>query len=248
MAKISIDINYIKDSLDNIGYVVSDLIERENQGINWQIKFSNSGAVVTVYDTNNKGNSVVNGKPEADEGIRLKKLVDGLKCKEINIDPINKDIVGLINSQTEGSYYDFKQQWYETGKNGDFLHDVLCLANNTENRDAFLIVGVTDTYDVIGVDDWARSNDILDFFKSKKFSGGQIPQIELKKIYYKFIKIDVLQIKATKDVPFFLEEKYRDVGTQIYTRIGDTNTPKNEQASYHDIEKLWEIHFSCKRD
>lgn len=248
MAKVTVDIEHIKNSLSNVGYVISDVIERDNKGTNWQIKFSNSNAIVTVYDTNHKNNTVVNGKPEANEAILLKELVEGFKRKEIMVDPINKDIVELINSQKEGAYYDFKQQWCEAKKNGDLLHDILCLANNTENRDAFLIVGVTDTYEVIGVADWKKSNDILDFLKSKKFAGGHIPQIELKKIYYKFMKIDVLQIVASSDVPFFLEEKYKDVGTQIYTRIGDTNTPKNQRANYRDIEKLWETHFSSRRD
>lgn len=54
MAKISIDINYIKDSLEKMGYVISDCVERENNGSFWQFKFSNSSAIVSVYDTNNK--------------------------------------------------------------------------------------------------------------------------------------------------------------------------------------------------
>ena len=40
-----------------------------------------------------------------------------------------------------------------------------------------------------------------------------------------------------------LAEKYKDIGIQIYTRVGDTNTPKNECANYSDVEKLWRIHF-----
>lgn len=246
MAKVSIDIQYIKEALENIGYVISDSIERENNGKNWQFKFSNSGAIVTVYDTNKKRNTVVNGKCEKGEQNALKELVDGLKCKEIFIDNINKDIVTLINSKSEGFYYDFKQQWYTEKKKGDLLHDILCLSNNTENRTAFLIIGVNDKYDAIGVEDWKKENDINDFLKSKKFAGDHIPQIELKKVYYKHFKIDVLVIKSSLDVPYFLTERYEKVGTQIYTRIGDTNTPINESASYSDIERLWEIHFSHK--
>ena len=40
-----------------------------------------------------------------------------------------------------------------------------------------------------------------------------------------------------------LEEPYKGIGTQIYTRVGDTNTPKNEMASYNDVKQLWRIHF-----
>ncbi len=246
MAKVTIDIDYVKESLNKLGYVISDFIKRENNGTNWQIKFSNSGASVTIYDTNIKKNTVVNGRCEDGEKDSLKIIVDEIKCKELSIDPINETIVGFINSQKETSQYDFKQQWQTPSKDGDLLHDILCMANNENNEDAYLIIGVTDNYKVIGVKEWKKSNDIIDFLRSKKFAGGNIPEVELKKVYYKHYKIDVLKINRSFNVPFFLTEKYRDVGTQIYTRIGDTNTPKTEMANYSVIEKLWNIHFTGK--
>lgn len=48
MPKINVDLDYIKNGLTNIGYIISDIDVRENNGRNWQIKFSNSGAVVTI--------------------------------------------------------------------------------------------------------------------------------------------------------------------------------------------------------
>ena len=243
MAKISIDFENVKQALTEIGYEISDCIERENSGINWQLKFHNSGASVTVYDTNTKKNSVVNGKCEDGEGAALKEIVDGLKCKEISIDPLNALIVSYINSKQEGVHYDFKQEWHSASKEADLLHDILCLANNTNNADAYLIVGVTDSYDVVGVAEWRKSNEIFDYLRSKKFAGNHTPEIQLHKVYYKHHKIDVVEIKSSKNVPFYLTEKYRDVGVQIYTRVGDTNTPKNECANYNDVEALWRIHF-----
>ena len=243
MAKVSIDIDYVKDALSQIGYVISDCIERENNGLNWQLKFSNSGACVTIYDTNTKRNTVVNGKCEDGEQEALKELVDGLKCKEISVDTLNELIVSLINSKREESYYDFKEQWHGEGQSGDLLHDILCLANNVENRDAYLIVGVKDNFDVIGVDEWRKTNEIYDFLRSQPFSGGHIPEVELRRMYYKQFKIDVLLIRSSKDVPFFLNKVTREVGLQVYTRVGDTNTPKNQAADYNDVERLWKIHF-----
>lgn len=245
MAKVSIDLEYVKDALTQIGYVISDCIERENNGKNWQIKFSNSGACVTIYDTNTRKNTVVNGKCVEGEIDALKEIVDGIKCKELTIDPINKKIIDCINSHREEDYYDFKLEWYSTGKDGDFLHDLLCLANNETNRDAYLIIGVADNYEVLGVEEWKKSNDIFDFLRSKKFAGGKIPDIELRKIYYKHLKVDVLVIHHSHNVPYYLSEKYKNVGTQIYTRVGDTNTPKNEIASYRVVEHLWKIHFEA---
>lgn len=244
MAKISIDIDNIKKSLSDIGYEISDCITRENNGTNWQIKFHNSGAIVTIYDTNTPNNTVVNGKCDDEEKRSLKEIVDGLKHKTIEIDEHNPMIVELINSRKEGSYYDFKQQWHSVPKDADLLHDILCLANNIDNIDAYLIVGVTDTYEVIGVGDWRKSNEVVDYLKSKHFAGNHMPKFDLLKIYFKHHKIDVLWIKRSNRVPFYISEKYRDVKAHhIYTRVGDTNTPKDESASYNDIEKLWRIHF-----
>ena len=164
--------------------------------------------------------------------MSLKEIVDGLKCKELFIDSINRTIVSYVNSKQEASHYDFKQEWHSAGKEADLLHDILCLANNTDNSDAFLIVGVSDSNEVLGVKEWKKSNELFDFLRNKPFAGDKIPDIHLHKLYYKYHKIDVVEIKSSKDVPFFLAEKHRDVGIQIYTRVGDTNTPKNETANY----------------
>lgn len=260
MSKITVDINYVKDSLKKIGYIVSDCVEGYNNGRNWQLKFSNSSAIVTIYDTNNTENSVVNGKLEPKEGEKLKEIVDKIKCKELQIDPLNEEIIKLINNKQEADYYDYKFQWHEN--NGDLLHDILCLSNNIGNKDAYLIIGVADNGDVVGINEGKKTNEIYDFLKSKKFAGDHIPQVEVKRIFYKYKKIDVLVCKSSKYVPFYLVEEYKKnyadnkecannkkiannkvCAYYIYTRVGDTNTPKTEHANYADVEKLWRIHF-----
>ena len=243
MAKVTIDINGVKNGLENIGYIVSDFEERDNNGKNWQFKFSNSGASVTVYDTNNKHNSVVNGKCETDEKEKLKVIIDKLKCKELEIDTLNKEIVTLINSKHEGAYYDFKKEWNKDKKE-DLLHDILCLSNNVERKDAYLIVGVQDDYNVVGVDDWKKSNEIYDFICNVKFAGDNRPDVELKQIYYMYHKVDVLVCKKSDKCPFFLKEPYNNkVFPYIYTRTGDKNTPKNQNANYADIMRLWKYNI-----
>ena len=119
MSKITIDIEYVKDCLSEIGYQISDCIEKENNGKFWQIKFHNSGAIVNIYDTNNKNNTCVNGKCEGEENKELKELVDNIKCKRIEIDSINSEIVNLINSKKEDENYDFKREWYDSANQGD---------------------------------------------------------------------------------------------------------------------------------
>lgn len=244
MSKINIDLNYIKEGLTNIGYVISDFDEKENNGKYWQIKFSNSGAIVTIYDTNKLRNSVVNGRPDPGEKEMLKTIVDGLKCKELTVEPLNKKIVDLINSHKEDFYYDFKviphkDMWR-------LLHDILCLSNNTENKEAYLIFGVEDsTHEVVGITpDELKSNNIYDSLKKKEFAGGYEPKIDIQIMYYKYKKIGVIICKSSPNVPFYLTKRYHEVRAyHIYTRVGDTNTPIDEQASYADVEKLWRIHF-----
>lgn len=106
-----------------------------------------------------------------------------------------------------------------------------------------MIVGVTDSGEIEGLNEWRKSNEVYDYLRSKEFAGGIMPEIELRQAYYTYHKIDVLIIKQSKYVPFYLKKQYRGIGVQIYTRVGDTNTPRNEVACYSDVEKLWRIHF-----
>ena len=48
-----------------------------------------------------------------------------------------EEILELISLKQEGAYWDFKKEWYEEGKQPDLLHDIICMSNNLENRDAY---------------------------------------------------------------------------------------------------------------
>lgn len=172
----------------------------------------------------------------------LKQIIDDIKAKEFVVDPLNEEIISLIRSRKEDYYYDFKREFHK--KDEDLLFDIICLSNNLENRDAYLIIGVTDDFEVIGVNEECKSNNILDLMKNKKFAGDFKPEIEFRYINYKYKKLMVIKCKATKHVPYYLVERFgRIKDNTIYTRIGDTNTPRDRSASYNEIEKLWRIHF-----
>ena len=53
-----------------------------------------------------------------------------------------EEILKLICLKQEGPYWDFKRQWYEDGHEGDMLLDIICMANNLVNHDAYIIIGV----------------------------------------------------------------------------------------------------------
>lgn len=82
------------------------------------------------------------------------------------------EISELINLRTEGDYWDFKLKWHEN--NADLLHDIICMANNLVNRDAYIIIGVSDSKNpdgvrVQGVAEAGRKNqqNLIDFLKDK---------------------------------------------------------------------------------
>lgn len=122
MTKITVDIEHIKDQLKKIGYEISDCIQRENNGLNWQLKFNNSGACVTIYDSNNVKNTVVNGRVNQEEKVILKHIIDDIKAKEFVVDPLNEEIISLIRSRKEDYYYDFKRQFHK--RDEDLLYNM----------------------------------------------------------------------------------------------------------------------------
>lgn len=161
-----------------------------------------------------------------------------------------EEIIDLIELKKEGNYWDFKEYWHDN--NADLLHDIICFANNLANRDSYIIIGVEDkSYTITDVkNDPNRKNqqNIIDFLKSKKFIGGIRPDIEVKTIEIQNCEIDILIIKNSFNTPYFLLEDYRDNSKvvkkhSIYTRIGDTNTPKDNIADINHIEYLWKKRF-----
>lgn len=56
------------------------------------------------------------------------------------------EVLQLISLKQEGSYWDFKGECYPKGKEkrADLVHDILAMANNLENRDAYIIIGIDE--------------------------------------------------------------------------------------------------------
>lgn len=163
---------------------------------------------------------------------------------------LETNIKELINSKREDDHWDFKEQWHDN--KSDLLHDIICLANNRADRDAYLIFGVRDkTYEIIGIEnDLNRKNQqkIIDFLKNIPFVSGIRPSIEVKTIMIENHELDILIVKNSYDTPYFLLKDYSDKGKivkrySIYTRVKDTNTPKDSIADINQIEFLWKKRF-----
>lgn len=181
----------------------------------------------------------------------------------IRDDDLKETIYDLICSKTEGENWDFKEYpyfYFKEGKDNkkdkrvDLLHDIICMANNVKNQDAYIIIGVSDKAVIKGVSQfteaerWKQEN-YQDFVRSKKWAGDYKPDVEFRTIELCEKEIDVLIIHASDKVPFYLEEDVKIEkqpkirANYIYTRKGAQNTPFNESASIHDIEILWKHRF-----
>jgi hypothetical protein len=166
---------------------------------------------------------------------------------------LKSEIESVISSKREGEYWDFKEQYHNN--KADLLHDIICMANNRADRDGYIIFGVSDNYELTGIqNDENRKNqqNIIDFLKGKKFSGGIRPTIELVTMSIEGKQIDVLIIKNSLDTPYFIIEDYNDHkrrvrANYIYTRIGDTNTDIDKSADINHIEYLWRKRFLLNR-
>lgn len=171
-----------------------------------------------------------------------------------------KEIVALINRKQEGGYWDFKQQWHEN--KAELLHDIICLANNLENRDAYIIFGVKDeTCEIVGVNkkDANRKNTakIVDLLRNGKFFVGDIrPMARVETITIGEKELDILIVENSHNTPFRLEKDFPNtdknsqkkklktvLAKNVYTRVQDTNTPINMTADPDKEEKLWRKRF-----
>lgn len=171
---------------------------------------------------------------------------------------LSEVIQNLVGLQTEGDHWDFKEMWHSN--KADLIHDIICMANNQIGRDAYIIIGVSDSKSadgvkIKGVSDANRKDQqhLIDFFRDKKFAGGVRPEVYLQTLNLfddngAEQPVDVIIIKHTAKTPYFLTENFRDRDREvragyIYTRIGDTNTAIDSFADLDKIEYLWRKRF-----
>lgn len=156
---------------------------------------------------------------------------------------------------TEGEYWDFKEKPYfyegqskeeKNKKKNDLLHDIICMANNLSNRDAYIIMGIQDKpIKITGVKQFSNKwtqEKYQDFLQNLTWAGDMIPTVEFRTINDG--DLDVLIIKKSNKIPFYITKKYSKVReNQVYVRKGSKNTAIDSQAEIGDIEKLFEFRF-----
>lgn len=165
---------------------------------------------------------------------------EGLKIKQ----ELLRKILSLISIKAEGDCWDYKQEWHED--NEKLIHDILCFSNTVHNEDCYLIFGVADSGEIIGLTATSpnRKNQaqVLDLLSNTSFAGDCVPKISLQTIKVDDKDIDVLTVHNSFDVPFYLKSKAKRfhilIDGYVYSRIEDRNTPINQNSSIHQIELL----------
>lgn len=161
----------------------------------------------------------------------------------------------LISLQHEGDYWDFKRQWHDNA--AELVRDIICMANSPADGEKYIIIGVDEenAYDLVDITkDEKRKNTskLNSLLRNVKFVGGMRPFVRVESIMISRKLIDLIVIENSENTPFVLSEDYssgahgkRKTVKQgnIYTRIGDTNTPFDKTADNDIAEKLWRRRF-----
>jgi hypothetical protein len=111
-------------------------------------------------------------------------------------------ISSLISKKAEGLWWDFKQKFHD--QLFDLLHDIICLANVIHEGERYLVFGISDDFDVIGLDIENRSftqADILDYLRKQPFAENTPPKIKLEFLNYQNKEVAVLMIENERVKP-----------------------------------------------
>lgn len=158
-------------------------------------------------------------------------------------------IMELIDLKHEGGYWDFKKEWHD--KNEELLFDIICFANNLENRDCYIIFGVDEHKDYQIADVTTDSNrkdtsNVINFLETIPFCGNLRPDVIVDSIEIDDKTIDVLTIKNSFNTPYFLSERYKHgkgVLPYIFVRLKNSNSLRDRNADINHIETLWKKRF-----
>jgi len=173
-----------------------------------------------------------------------------LKGREyMNLEKLRK-----LLTEKESEYHDFKEKWYKSGERSEFIKDIFSFVNTVHNEECYLVFGVSDQREIVGVeDDLNRKNqqNIIDFISHLPIANDAIPQLLVETIEIDEHEVDILRIPDTKYVPVYLSEQYptksgegrKITPGQIFSRIGDVNTPINKNTKFYQVKALWKKQF-----
>lgn len=168
---------------------------------------------------------------------------------------LSDNIYNLLQLKHEGDFWDFKKQWHENL--AELVHDIICMANSLKDGEKYIIIGVDEENDFQIVDvknNKKRYNtaNLSDILRRCPFVGGIRPFVRVEELLIGDKVLDVLVVEDSPYTPFVLADDYSHGPANrkktvrqgnVYTRIGDTNTPLNQTADNDKVEALWKKRF-----
>lgn len=158
------------------------------------------------------------------------------RYNDLNLIEIVKMCIGKGH---EGDFWDFKQEWHQDMS--ELIKDIICFANTVHSENCYLIFGVNNDCEVVGMQKTRYElANILDALSKLEFASSEIPKIKLDTVVLNDEKVDVLTVMNTDNTPIYLRKQYGKMYPGcVYLRKGDRNTPDNSNALFGDIEMLW---------
>lgn len=157
-------------------------------------------------------------------------------------------VLDCISLRQEGESWDYKKEWYI--KKHDLLLDIICMSNLVGSEDGIIIIGCDEEngHQLNDVENDPNRRDtakVVDFLREKRFAGGVRPVVYVHPMCIQGITIDVIVVKNTRNTPYYLTESFGEIrANHIYTRVMDTNTPRDKSADPDRVEKLWKKRFA----
>jgi len=155
----------------------------------------------------------------------------------------------LLSLGREGGYWDFKRDWHNN--RAELLLDIICMANNMENQDAYIILGVQDSpMEIIGIENDSnrkKLNELSQFVAGKNFA-VYTPEIDLQTIEIEEHQIDIIIIRNRNHTPYYLKTDFSENGKtihhgKVYVRLNDRKAGVDTAAPNSCIEYLWKKRF-----
>lgn len=161
---------------------------------------------------------------------------------------LEQRVLECISLKQEGESWDYKKEWHTNSY--DLLHDIICMSNQIGQEDGIIIIGCDEENDhqLVDVTNDLNRRDTAQtvvFLRDKHFAGGVRPIAYVHSMNVRGITIDILVVKNSRNTPYYLSDSFGSIrANHIYTRVMDTNTPKDKSADPDRVEKLWKKRFA----
>lgn len=155
-----------------------------------------------------------------------------------------RELDKLVNT-SEDEFHDFKEKWHSD--NSELVRDILNFVNTTHHEDCYILFGISDEGEVLGISEENRKSneDLTDLLHKLYLSTNTQIKVSVNTVKYEEKSIDILTIYDTDLTPVYLTREYNPKKGKklpaglIYSRNGAINTPRIESANFEKINALF---------